>query len=94
MLLDWAALDDDRLREDIDVIGLLFARATARHIRELIVDGRTVVRDRTVLGVDLPAARAELVAQMRAGMRANAALAAALPALDRALAAHFEPDCC
>lgn len=94
LLLDWAALDDDRLREDIDVIGLLFARATARHIRELIVDGRTVVRDRTVLGVDLAGARAELVAQMRAGMRANAALAAALPALDRALAAHFEPDCC
>ena len=94
LLLDWAALDDDRLREDADVIGLLFARATARHIRELIVGGRTVVRDRTVLGVDLPAARAEVIAQMRAGMRGNAALAAALPALDRALATYFEPDCC
>jgi len=33
---------------------------------------------------------------MRAGMGANAALAAALPALDRAMAMHFEPDstCC
>jgi 5-methylthioadenosine/S-adenosylhomocysteine deaminase len=94
LLLDWSALDDDRLREDIDVVDLLFARATAGHIRELIVDGRTVVRDRAVLGIDLPAARAEVIAQMRAGMRGNVALAAALPVLDRALAAYFEPDCC
>jgi hypothetical protein len=28
---------------------------------------------------------------MRAGARRNASLAAALPALDRALAVHFEP---
>lgn len=94
LLLDWAALDDDRLREDADVLGLLFARATARHIRELIVGGRTVVRERRALGVDLAAARAEVMAQMRAGMQNNAAFMAALPTLDRALAAHFEPDCC
>lgn len=94
LLLDWAALDDDRLREEADVLGLLFARATARHVRELIVGGRTVVHDRTVTGIDFAAARAEVIAQMRAGMRANAPLAAALAPLDRALAAHFEPDCC
>jgi cytosine/adenosine deaminase-related metal-dependent hydrolase len=94
LLLDWAALDDDRLREDIDPLDLLFARATSRHIRELIVDGRTVVKDGAVTGVDLPAARAEVLARMRAGMRDDAALAAALPALERSVAMHFEPDSC
>jgi hypothetical protein len=45
-------------------------------------------------GVDLSGARAELLAQMRTGMRQNAALATAMPALDRAVAMHFEPDSC
>ena len=94
LLLDWAALDDDRLFDAIDPLDLLFSRATARHIRELIVGGRTVVKDGAVPGIDLPAARAEVIGQMRAGMGGNAALAAALPALERAVAAHFEPGCC
>lgn len=91
LLLDWAALDDDRLNERID---LLFSRATARHIHELIVDGRTVVKDGAVRDVDLSAARAAMIKQMRAEMRDNAALAAALPTLEGAVAAHFERGCC
>jgi len=96
LLLDWAAIDDDRLRDDVDVLDLMLTRATARHIREVIVAGRTVVKDGAVLGVDLPAARHAVLEQMRAGMRDSAALAAALPALERALTLHFEPDshCC
>jgi cytosine/adenosine deaminase-related metal-dependent hydrolase len=96
LLLDWAAIDDDLLREDIDALELVLTRATARHIRELIVGGRTVVKDGLLPGIDLPGARAEVLAQMRAGMSGNAALAAAMPALDRAMAMHFEPDsnCC
>jgi len=94
LLLDWAALDGDRLYEDIDPLDLLFARAKAEHVRELVVDGRTVVKDGAVLGVDLAVARAEVIGQMRAGMRDKAALAAALPALQRVMAAHFEPGCC
>ena len=93
LLLDWAAIDNDRLREDIDALELVFTRATARHIRELIVAGCTVVKDGTLPGIDLPGARAEVLAQMRSGMGQNAALAAAMPALDRAMAMHFEPDC-
>jgi cytosine/adenosine deaminase-related metal-dependent hydrolase len=93
LLLDWSVIDDDRLRDDIDALDLLLARATARHIRELIVGGRTVVSDGKVTGVDFPAARDEVVARMRAGMVQNGALARALPALERAIAAHFEPDC-
>jgi cytosine/adenosine deaminase-related metal-dependent hydrolase len=96
LLLDWAALDDDGLRDALDPIDLLFSRATARHIREVIVGGRTIVRDRRVLGVNLEASRREVLAQMRAGMSANRTLAAAMPALDRAIARCFEPDhpCC
>jgi cytosine/adenosine deaminase-related metal-dependent hydrolase len=92
LLLDWAAIDDDRLRDDIDALDLVMTRATARHIRELIVNGRTVVKNGVVPGVDFPGARAEVLAQMRAGAGDHAALATALPALERALAAHFEPD--
>jgi cytosine/adenosine deaminase-related metal-dependent hydrolase len=94
LLLNWNALDEDCLRTDPDVISLLFARATAKHIRELIVGGRTVVRNQSVLGIDFPAARAEVIAQMRAGMDNDARLVAALPALHSALRAYYEPDCC
>lgn len=67
LLLDYDALDDDHLRDDLDPANLVFARATARHISELIVAGRAVVRDHRVLGIDLEAARREVVLRMRAG---------------------------
>ncbi|MGC1663141.1 MAG: amidohydrolase family protein [Bradyrhizobium sp.] len=67
LLLDYDALDDDHLRDDLDPVNLVFARATARHISELIVAGRAVVRDHRVLGIDLEAARREVVLRMRAG---------------------------
>jgi cytosine/adenosine deaminase-related metal-dependent hydrolase len=90
LLLDYDALDDDGLRDDLDPLNLMFARATARHIREVIVDGRSVVRDQRVLGIDLPTARREVLAQMRSSAASFAPLAAALPALDRALSSHME----
>ena len=63
---------------DLDPRDLLFSRTTMRHIHELIVAGRTVVRDGQVLGIDYPAMRDELLARLRADMAQNAALAAAL----------------
>ena len=69
---------------------LVFARATARHISELIVAGRAVVRDHRVLGIDLEAARREVVLRMRAGQPAMASLAAALPHLDHAIREQME----
>lgn len=92
LLLDWAALEDDRLRDGLDPVDLLFSRATSRHIAEVIVAGRTIVRNRQVFGVDLPAARAEVLSRMRAGMPAGASLAAALPALDQAIALRMEQE--
>lgn len=94
LLLDRSALDNDRLREDLAPLDLLFSRATADHVRELLVARRTVVKDGAVTGVDLPFARGEAVAQMRAGMRDNAVLAAALTVRERAVAQEFEPGCC
>jgi cytosine/adenosine deaminase-related metal-dependent hydrolase len=96
LLLDWAALNDDGIREDIDPINMLFSRATARHIRELIVGGRTIARDGRVLGIDRPAIRHEVLSQMRSGMAKNATIISALSALDEAVARHYAPDthCC
>jgi len=72
----------------------LFARATMRHVKELIVAGRTVVRDGEVPGIDTDAMNAELQARFRAGIAQNATLAAALPHLERAVRDHFETPCC
>ena len=96
LLLDWSALDKDVLCEGIEPINLLFSRATARHIRELIVGGRSIVRDGRVLGIDLPTIRHEVLSRMRSGIAENAPLIAALSALDRAIAQHYlsEPHCC
>lgn len=96
ILLDWARIDDDRLRPDLDPRDLLFARVTADHIEEVIVGGKTIVRSGHVLGIDYPAMLQDLLARFRAGMPGNAALAAALPALEKAVAANFAGDtpCC
>jgi cytosine/adenosine deaminase-related metal-dependent hydrolase len=94
LLIDWAALDADRLRPDLDPLDLLFARSTARHIKELIVGGRTVARDCRVLGIDHAAMNDDLLARFRHGIAQNATLAAALPHLERAVRDHFETPCC
>jgi cytosine/adenosine deaminase-related metal-dependent hydrolase len=92
LLIDWDALDDDRLVADLDPLALLFARVTARHIRELIVAGRPVVRAGRVLGVDYPALREEMRARMRAAMAQSSAFAAAVAALDRVIEQHFAAE--
>ncbi len=96
LLLDCQKLDDERLRADIDPMDLLFAHTTARHIHELIVAGRTVVRDGEILGVDFASLRDELLAQVRSGIAASTALVSALGELDHAVAAHFAQaaPCC
>ena len=96
LLLDWAALDNDGLRDGIDPVDLLFSRATAKHIDELIVGGRTVVRNGHVLGIDLSAFRHAVLAQMQSGMAGNRALFSAITALEKVIASHYlsDPPCC
>lgn len=94
LLLDWARIDDERLRPDIDPIDLVFGRATADDIEELIVGGRTVVKRGAVANVDYPAARREVLDVMRKGL-ASDRLAAAMPALEQVIAAHYhDTPCC
>jgi cytosine/adenosine deaminase-related metal-dependent hydrolase len=92
LLLDWAAIDEDQLHDDIDPLLLMLTRATARHVRELIVGGRTVVKDGAVTGVDAAAARKEILGRMRKAMPGKAPLAAALVELERAIAQYYEPN--
>lgn len=96
LVLDWDTVDAERLRADLDPFDLLFARTTMRHIHELIVAGRAVVRDGQVLGIDYPAMRDDLLARLRAMMGQSMPLAAALHELDRAVASHYqnEAPCC
>jgi cytosine/adenosine deaminase-related metal-dependent hydrolase len=96
LVLDWDAVDAERLRPDLDPQDLLFSRSTMRHIHELIVAGRPVVRDGAVLGIDYPAMRDDMLARLRADMHRSAGLAAALRELERVVAAHYQsqPPCC
>jgi cytosine/adenosine deaminase-related metal-dependent hydrolase len=88
LVLDRAALDEDALMP-VDPLDLIFARANRSHIREVIVNGRTIVSRGRVLGVDLDGAHAELRAAYRAGMPDRAAFDAALPAFERAVRGHY-----
>jgi len=92
LLLDWAAIDEDRLRESSDPLRLVLSRATARHIRQLIVAGRTIVKDGAVLGVDVATARAEVLGRMRHAMAKKAAIVEVLLLLESAVAKYFEPS--
>jgi cytosine/adenosine deaminase-related metal-dependent hydrolase len=96
ILLNWARVDDDRLKADLDPRDLLFARVTADHIEEVIVGGKTIVRSGQVLGIDYPAMLQDLLARFRAGMADNVALAASLKDMEKAITAHFcgEAPCC
>lgn len=96
LVLDWDAVDHERVRPDLDPQDMLFARSTMRHIHELIVAGRPVVRDGQVLNIDYPVMRDEMLARLRADMHGNAGLATAISELERAIAAHYQsqPPCC
>ena len=61
---DFVTIDLDRLDRDqimpVDPLDLLFARGNASLLRDVVVDGRTIVSDGRCLGVDLPAIEQEL----------------------------------
>ncbi len=65
VVLDWDALDDDPLFDDIDPLSLLLARGRGSFIDEVIIGGRCVVRAGQLVGLDEAALRAELLQQVR-----------------------------
>ena len=91
--LDWDRLDDDALRPDVDPLDLLLARGNGSHIDEVMVAGRTVVQGGRVIGVDEPALRAALTAEVRARIaeqpQATAEWRATLDALSEDLAPFY-----
>ncbi|MEO6748046.1 MAG: amidohydrolase family protein, partial [Casimicrobiaceae bacterium] len=93
LVLDWGRLDDDRLYAGLDPLDLLFSRASARHIDELIVAGKSVVHQGRVPGIDLPAMHTELLGRFRAGIKQNPALAETLGLLAGHIANHFNAEC-
>ena len=82
---DFVTIDLDRLDRDqimpVDPIDLLFARGNASLLRDVVVDGRTIVSDGRCTGVDLPAIEQELRGIYRASagqaLRSSARLATA-----------------
>lgn len=75
LVLDWDTVDDDALFDDVDPLDLLLARAHAGHLKDVYIGGRKVVEDGRVITVDEAGMRAELIAQVRASLKGNAAAA-------------------
>ena len=71
---DFVTIDLDRLDRDqimpVDAIDLLFARGNASLLRDVVVDGRTIVSEGRCTGVDLPAVEQELRGIYRANAKA------------------------
>jgi cytosine/adenosine deaminase-related metal-dependent hydrolase len=96
---DFVTIDLDRLDRDqimpVDPIELLFARGNATLLREVVVDGRTIVSDGRCLGVDLPAIEQELRGIYRASANKLGSFQRAWPPLSASLQNWFEAqlDC-
>jgi cytosine/adenosine deaminase-related metal-dependent hydrolase len=95
VVLDYDRLDRDRIM-DLDPIDLFFARANASHIAEVIVAGRTIVKNGRLLGIDLVDAQAELRSLYRAETNRFARLKSAWPAIEAEIEHWFHDmsGCC
>ncbi|GGF68903.1 8-oxoguanine deaminase [Azorhizobium oxalatiphilum] len=95
---DFAVLDLDVLDRDafmaLDPIDLLFARGNTSCVRDVVVAGRTIVRDGVPTGIDLPAMERELRGLFRNNLPRFQALKAAWPELERAVGGWFRHACC
>lgn len=91
---DFVVVDLDRLDHDrimpVDPLELLFARGNASLVRDVVVDGRTIVCEGKPTGVDLPAIEQELRGMYRNGVGQFARLEQAWPALTASLGNWFE----
>jgi cytosine/adenosine deaminase-related metal-dependent hydrolase len=91
---DFVVIDLDRLDRDaimaVDPLELLFARGNASVVRDVVVDGRTIVRDGKVTGVDLPAIEQELRGMYRDGVKQFGGLERAWAPLAGALSHWFD----
>lgn len=95
---DFTVLDLDRLDRDaimpIDPLDLFFARGNATCVRDVVVNGRCIVRDGQPTGIDLEAFQTELRFLFRKNLPAFRAMQSAWPALEAATARWFEHAGC
>ena len=93
---DFVTLDLDRLDRDrilpVDPIDLLFARGNASLLRDVVVDGRLIVRDGRCTGVDLAAIETELRSIYRASAAKLSGFQRAWPQLSGPLHDWFETN--
>ncbi|MFK4508237.1 amidohydrolase family protein [Bradyrhizobium daqingense] len=91
---DYVVIDLDRLDRDqimpVDPMALLFARGNATLVKEVVVAGKTIVRDGVCAGVDLPAIEQELRAMYRANVGKLDSFRRMWPPLGERLGAWFE----
>ena len=96
---DFVTIDLDRLDRDrimpVDPIELLFARGNASVVRDVVVDGQTIVRDGRCTGVDLETIERELRGMYRASVRKLSPFQRAWPSLSGKVQDWFESqlDC-
>ncbi len=92
LVLDLDALDRDRVMP-VCARALVLARARKEMIVELLVSGRTVVKEGATTGVDLPAIEDELRTAYRAARPEFSPFAAAWPKIEPAVAAFYQDVC-
>ncbi|WP_172124685.1 MULTISPECIES: amidohydrolase family protein [unclassified Devosia] len=95
VVIDYDQLDRDRIM-DVNPIDLLFARADANHIMEVIVAGRTIVKAGGLLGIDLDAVHNELRARYRSETQRVEGLRSAWPTIGAEIEHWFHDlsGCC
>ena len=76
----------------VDAIDLLFARGNASLLRDVVVDGQTIVSDGRCTGVDLPAIEQELRGIYRINARKLSGFQHAWSPLSASLQGWFEAN--
>jgi cytosine/adenosine deaminase-related metal-dependent hydrolase len=74
VLLDYEAMAYDCIDGMVDEIDVLLTRATRNHVRQLFVNGRQIVDNGSIAGIDLEALERDLLAQVHADGPAMRAL--------------------
>jgi cytosine/adenosine deaminase-related metal-dependent hydrolase len=93
MTLDFGEIARDCVHRDPDPVPLLVGRATRRHVRQVVVDGRTIVADGRCTGIDLAALEEGLTMAARAAMHAAPPDQTRIERMQRAVAHYYDRDC-